>query len=123
MNHYKSFSLGLLSGGFFLFLIFYGFPFVVRTYEDLYHGYAVKKTQKNGVIIVAALEAFQVKEGEYPDCLAQLMPKYLSEIPPSFFDVREWYYYRTEDTYFLGASKSYPACHYLPAKKRWAVEY
>lgn len=115
--------IGFLVGVLSSLLLFYAYPTLIYTCEIIDLGYAVKKTHHNGEKIVAAIESYYEKNGRYPDCLAQLLPEYLPEIPPSFFDVREWYYYRTSEDYFLGASITYPACHYVPSDKKWRIEY
>ena len=104
-------------------LICFLIPLALNAFYKFDTGYSLRKTYLNGVQIVKAIDAYHDKEGKYPECLAQLLPEYLPEIPPSYIDVHEWYYYRTEDAYFLGASLGYPVCHYLPATKEWKVTY
>lgn len=111
--------LGLITAMF----VFHFVPQITQWYYEIDVGTAVRKTQRNGEKILEAIELYSEENGKYPDCLAQLIPKYLPEIPPSFIDVREWYYYRTPEAFFLGASITYPACHYLPYSKKWAVDY
>lgn len=115
----KYFSFGFVCCMALFFLI----HFSLRFFEDFDTAYSIKKTHQNGVKIVEAIDIYYNKEGVYPECLAQLLTHYLSNIPPSYIDVREWYYYRTEDGFFLGASQSYPVCQYKSSTKKWDVEY
>ena len=68
--------------------------------------YTVLKTAKaqnavNMAIVACALERYYLAQGEYPETLAVLAPKYLKTIPPDVVDGQPLHYRRTNDGRFL----------------------
>jgi hypothetical protein len=75
-----------------------GIPYLIlgKGYDPRKEG--VRKIQKRGDVIIAALERFRKDTGSYPDRLDALVPKYLPEIPstgavayPKFMYSRDLY--------------------------------
>lgn len=75
-----------------------GIPYLVfgKGYDPRKEG--VRKIQKRGELVIAALERFRKDNGIYPDTLEALVPKYLPEIPstgavayPKFVYTRDLY--------------------------------
>lgn len=67
----------------------------VNTYS---RAYAIKKTEP----LISAIEIYKVKEGQYPERMQDLLPKYLSKLPnPYIMGSRDFQYKKTADAYTL----------------------
>lgn len=58
-------------------------------------------TNLGSVRIAAALARYRVANGEYPNDLAQLVPRFIANLPDDSFNVKPFMYRRTADGYLL----------------------
>ena len=52
----------------------------------------IEESKRRGDEIIHALEEFRAEKGHYPRALNELLPKYMPEIPPPTWGLREWQY-------------------------------
>jgi hypothetical protein len=62
---------------------------------------AWSQTCANEALVACALERVRIRDGEYPEALASLVPQFLSRIPTDLFDGQPLRYRRTDAGYFL----------------------
>jgi len=74
---------------------------VIATFEGNRHATAI--TEANREIIVAALSLYRADINEYPERLDDLVPAYLTEIPPQLLTPNTgWQYKSTRAKYVFG---------------------
>ena len=64
------------------------------------------ESARRGDLIVAAIEKYHADNGQYPKALADLVPKYIQDIPLPTWGVKSWTYELTEEYFDLRVDKS-----------------
>jgi len=86
------------------------FLYAHRDQDDL------EGTKDRGEQIVTALEAYRSAEGEYPDSLPQLAPRFVPQVEPPLWGMQQWRYRLVSAEIFqLSVPKNetgYPALNY-----------
>lgn len=89
----------------------------------------LEDSKRAGTAVVAGLAAYHGEHGTYPDRLDELVPHYLSEVPPPTWGLGRWSYERYSPVegviYFRIAvaanASGYPVLYYDFATGRWVL--
>ena len=84
---------------------FHPFTFAEQQYGSLIHydfyDFVELEANAQGLPVIAALQLYKVENGEYPDNLDQLVPKYLEKLPEDPLAPDKMYKYRKKDDGFI----------------------
>ena len=64
------------------------------------------ETERRGDIVVEALEHYREANHEYPEQLSDLIPDYINEISLPAWGLKEWFYEKYQDEFYLEAHES-----------------
>lgn len=94
-----------------------------------WHRAKVEESVRRGDQIIAALHAYKARFGAYPANLTDLVPAFLTDVPPPTAGTQFWYYFRPADRsdfFILRVDQRLDGARYAEFKSddgSWYVSY